>query len=91
MSAVETLREAAREARENGSLCAGDPFTLAVAGLLDAAAENAAAVERMNARTAERAERTGGDGRTWVMDHALVGHAVKVARAYLGQPAEVPA
>lgn len=57
---------------------------LAVADWLDAAAEDAAMVDRSNARTAERAARTGGDGHTWVMHHALVGPALTVAQAYLG-------
>lgn len=60
------------------------PATLrAVAGLLDSLAVDADSVDRQNARTAERAERTGGDGHTWVMHHSSIGPAIEAARAYL--------
>lgn len=57
-------------------------FCFALVRLMELAADDAAGIEAMNARTAERAARTGGDGHTWSMHRPEFAVALEMAAAY---------
>lgn len=87
MSEVEKVRAAVRSMRDE--IADWDPdthetkFFAETIRLIEMAADDAAGVEAMNARTAERAERIGGDGHTWVMHRPEWPIAIAAADAYL--------
>lgn len=79
--AVDTFRHAAAHMREFAATATSGPklAVLAIADMLDAAADDFAWVERHNAIDPDN------DGRTRITPHHLAVAALNIARVYLGE------